>query len=50
MSQEERDQIEKEREQLVEALNNCELPDSERRFIMRRISHITEKLLEKVKR
>lgn len=50
MSQEERDQIEKEREHLIETLNNCEMPDSERRFILKRIQHISEKLLEKVRK
>ena len=50
MSREEIDEITKEREILIETLNNCEMPDSERRFILRKITHISEKLLEKVKK
>ena len=50
MSQEERDEIERDRDKLLEQLKNCNIPDSERRFIERKIKHISEKLLEKVRK
>jgi len=49
MSQEEKDIIKKERDILLESLENCTMPDSERRFIVKRIQYISEKLLEKVR-
>jgi hypothetical protein len=50
MSKEEKDEIIKERDLLLEQLNNCDMPDSERRFVLKKIKHITDKLLEKVTR
>lgn len=46
---EEIEKIKKERDELLEMLLNYNIPDSERRFIVKRIEDITKKLLEKAK-
>ena len=45
---EDKAEIEKERDMLIEELQKHDISDSEMRFILRKINHITEKLLEKV--
>jgi hypothetical protein len=47
MDKEERDKILKERDELVEQINNLDIAATERRFLVRRISIISEKLLNK---
>ena len=41
--------IKEEEEKLLQALENYDIPDSERKFLVKKINHITEKLLEKAK-
>ena len=43
------EEITKEREHLLEMLQKYNIPESERMFIMRKISNITKKLLEKAR-
>jgi len=47
--EEEVEKITKEREYLIETLQKYNMPESERMFILRKISNITEKLLEKAR-
>lgn len=42
-------EIKKERDELIKELERYNIPDSERRFLIRRIQNITEKLLDKAK-
>ena len=42
-------QLEKERDDLIETLNNFEIPETEKMFIVKRIKYVTEKLLEKAR-
>lgn len=44
---EEMERLRNERDELIEHLNNFSIPEDEKRFIIRRISNITDKLLEK---
>lgn len=46
---EEVERIKKERNELLDMLNNYNMSDSEKRFIIKRIENITKKLLEKAK-
>jgi hypothetical protein len=46
---EEVERIKKERDELLDMLNNYNMSDSEKRFIIKRIENITKKLLEKAK-
>jgi histidinol-phosphate/aromatic aminotransferase/cobyric acid decarboxylase-like protein len=39
--------IVKERERLIESLSDFDIPDSEKRFLIRKINNISEKLLKK---
>lgn len=41
--------IKKERDELIKQLERYNMPDSERRFLVRKIENITNKLLEKAK-
>jgi hypothetical protein len=41
--------IKKERNELIKQLERYNMPDSERRFLVRKIENITNKLLEKAK-
>lgn len=41
--------IKKERDELIKQLERYNMPDSERRFLIRRIENITQKLLDKAK-
>ena len=43
---EEVERIEKEREELIKVLGTYDMESSERMFILRKINHITEKLLK----
>lgn len=47
--QEEVDTIKKERDNLIEMLKNYDLPKDEKRFILRRIQIIAQRLLEKAR-
>lgn len=42
-------EIKKERDELIKELERYNIPDSERRFLIRRIENITQKLLDKAK-
>jgi hypothetical protein len=46
---EEVDSIKKERDNLIEMLKNYDLPTDEKRFILRRIQIISQRLLEKAR-
>jgi len=41
--------IKKERDELIKEIERYNIPDSERRFLVRKIENITNKLLEKAK-
>jgi len=43
------EEIKKERDELIKQLERYNMPDSERRFLVRKIENITNKLLEKAK-
>lgn len=43
------EEIKKERDELIKDLERYDMPDSERKFLIRRINNITEKLLKKAK-
>ena len=43
------EEIKKERDELIKQLEGYSMPDSERRFLVRKIENITNKLLEKAK-
>ena len=47
--EEEVKRIEQKREQLIASLQDFDLEDTERRFILRKIEHITQKLLDKAR-
>jgi hypothetical protein len=47
--QEEVDTIKKERDNLIEMLKNYDLPKDEKRFVLRRIQIISQRLLEKAR-
>jgi len=46
---EEIEKIQKERDKLIEFLDDFDIDDDERRFIVRKINNISEKLLEKAR-
>ena len=46
---EEVEKIKKERDQLIAMLANFDMPDSERRFLKRKIAVITQRLLHKAR-
>ena len=46
---EEVEKIAKLRNELIKSLNSFEIGDDEKRFILRKINHISEKLLEKAR-
>lgn len=46
---EEVERIEKEREELIRTLQTYDMESSERQFILRKINHISEKLLQKAR-
>lgn len=48
-NEEETERLKKERDELIDALEDYEIPHDEKRFILKRINIITEKLLEKAK-
>lgn len=43
------EKIKEEREKLIRSLEDYDIPEEEKRFIMRKINHITERLLEKAR-
>ena len=47
--EEKSEKIRLDEEKLLQALDNYDIPDSERKFLVKKINHITEKLLEKAK-
>ena len=47
--EEEEERLRKERDELIESLEDYEIPHDEKRFILKRINIITQKLLEKAK-
>jgi hypothetical protein len=49
LDKEEVEKIKKERDELLEIISKYNLPDSELRFILKKIENITQKLLEKAK-
>lgn len=49
LDKEEVEKIKKERDELLEIISKYNLPESELRFILKKIENITQKLLEKAK-
>ena len=49
LDKEEVEKIKKERDELLEIIGKYNLPESELRFILKKIENITQKLLEKAK-
>ena len=49
IDEEECERLRKERDELIRQLDKFPIPEDEKRFIIRRISNISEKLLEKAK-
>ncbi len=48
-NKEESTRLKEERDSLIKALQKFDIPKSERMFIVKRITYITEKLLEKAR-
>lgn len=46
---EEIERLRKERDLLIDSLSNYEIPEDEKRFIIKKLRDITEKLVEKAK-
>jgi len=49
MSKEEMDRIKIDKEELIKKLSDYDISDTEKRFILRKIKNMSEKILEKAK-